>query len=194
MSRRTGIFVGLIERGLGSLKPGGTLAFICADRWTRNQCGRTLRQFVSDSEYSVALVLSTHSVDAFEEQVSAYAAITVTRTAEQGPAVVADANSAFGPDEASELPKWSTDPSGSHSSGRCRSRRGCRRPSTWSANRSPSPWRRRRAAVRSCSRWPSAGGGADEPTRSQPQRPAETRQGARRAISMAASAASSPTL
>ena len=76
MVGRADIYVGFYEKALRSLAPGGKLGFICADRWMRNQYGRLLRDFVSRS-YSVDTVITMHDVDAFEDQVAAYPAVTV---------------------------------------------------------------------------------------------------------------------
>ncbi len=102
MRGRGDIYVGFIERSLGMLKPGGKVGFICADRWMRNQYGAQLRELVS-SRYAVDCVWTMHDVDAFEEQVSAYPAITVLGNHPQGAAVVADTTAAFGPTSASAL-------------------------------------------------------------------------------------------
>ncbi|MGQ0716627.1 MAG: Eco57I restriction-modification methylase domain-containing protein [Pseudonocardiales bacterium] len=105
MGGRADIYVGFYEVGLRSLRPGGRLAFICADRWMRNQYGRRLRELVTH-RYSIELVLTMHDVHAFHERVSAYPAITIIRNAPQGQAVVADATQAFGPGEAEEFRAW----------------------------------------------------------------------------------------
>lgn len=102
MTGRSDIYVGFFEAALRSLRPGGRLGFICADRWMRNQYGRHLRQLVS-SQFAVELVLSMHDVDAFEEKVSAYPAITVIRRGKQGAAVVADTTARFGAADVDEV-------------------------------------------------------------------------------------------
>ncbi|MGC4886437.1 Eco57I restriction-modification methylase domain-containing protein [Micromonospora sp. DT227] len=102
MTGRSDLYVGFYERALRSLRVGGVLAFICADRWMRNQYGRQLREFVA-AGYSVDATISMHDVDAFEEQVSAYPAVTVLRRAQQGAAMVADTRRGFGPQDAPEL-------------------------------------------------------------------------------------------
>lgn len=107
MGGRADIYVGFYEVGLRSLKPGGRLGFICADRWMRNQYGRNLRELVARN-YSVDLVLTMHDVDAFHEQVSAYPAITIIRNAPQGPAIAADTTREFGPQQAEEFGIWTT--------------------------------------------------------------------------------------
>jgi adenine-specific DNA-methyltransferase len=105
MGGRADIYIGFYEVGLRSLKPGGRLGFICADRWMRNQYGQKLRELVS-RHFSVELILTMHDVDAFHEQVSAYPAITVIRNAAQGPAIVADAKQGFGCEQAQEFRTW----------------------------------------------------------------------------------------
>ncbi|MGH3735266.1 MAG: Eco57I restriction-modification methylase domain-containing protein [Micromonosporaceae bacterium] len=105
MGGRADIYIGFYEVGLLSLKPGGRLGFICADRWMRNQYGQRLRELVT-SRFSVDMVLTMHDVDAFHEPVSAYPAITIVRNAAQGPAIVADTTRTFGPPQADEFRTW----------------------------------------------------------------------------------------
>jgi adenine-specific DNA-methyltransferase len=103
MGGRADIYIGFYEHGLLALKPGGTLGFICADRWMRNSYGSRLRAMVA-SAWSMDAIVSMTEVDAFEEEVDAYPAITVLRrgTQRSGPLVV-DASPGFGPDGAREL-------------------------------------------------------------------------------------------
>ncbi|WP_239404454.1 Eco57I restriction-modification methylase domain-containing protein [Frankia sp. Cj3] len=105
MGGRADVYVGFYEVGLRILRPGGRLGFICADRWMRNQYGSRLRELVSRS-CNVEVVLTVHNVDAFVEQVSAYPAITIIQSAQQGTSVVADTTSSFGADEAALLRNW----------------------------------------------------------------------------------------
>ncbi len=107
MRGRSDIFVGFIELGLRLLRPGGALGFIVADRWMRNQYGAALRAFVAE-EFSVDAVLEMHDVDAFEDEVSAYPAITVIRRGEQAEPIIASANSRFDGAEADKLRAWVT--------------------------------------------------------------------------------------
>lgn len=109
MRGRSDIYVGFIERGLDLLKPDGTLGFICADRWMRNQYGADLRQFIAGS-YSVDTVIAMHDVDAFEDDVSAYPAIVVFRRAEQGPASVVHARQGLDESDATRITAWSKKP------------------------------------------------------------------------------------
>ncbi|MEV0581294.1 Eco57I restriction-modification methylase domain-containing protein [Nonomuraea sp. NPDC050310] len=105
MVGRADIYIGFFEAGLRSLRPGGRLGFICADRWMRNQYGRELRKLVSDG-YALDACVTMHDVDAFEEQVAAYPAVTILRRGEQGPAVVADTKREFDESAARELVGW----------------------------------------------------------------------------------------
>jgi hypothetical protein len=105
MRGRSDIFVGFIETGLRLLRADGVLGFIVADRWMHNQYGAGLRELVS-AEFAVDTVLSMHDVDAFEEPVSAYPAVTIIRRASQSTAVVATASKAFAAKDAVAFRKW----------------------------------------------------------------------------------------
>jgi len=91
MRGRADLYVAFFEAALCQLKTNGVCAFICADRWMRNQYGAELRELVT-SAYSVDVVLEMHNADAFHDEVDAYPAITVIRHRGQGPAVVASAD------------------------------------------------------------------------------------------------------
>lgn len=104
MRGRGDIYIGFIERALRLLKPGGKVAFICADRWMRNQYGAELRELVS-RDFAVEHVWTMHEVDAFDAQVSAYPAIAVLANHSQASAVVADTTAGFGPASAFALAK-----------------------------------------------------------------------------------------
>ncbi|HEX4771576.1 MAG TPA: Eco57I restriction-modification methylase domain-containing protein [Bryobacteraceae bacterium] len=93
MRGRADLYVAFFEAALRQLKEGGICAFICADRWMRNQYGSELREFVT-AGFSVDVVIEMHNADAFKEDVDAYPAITVIRRHNQGTTVVACA----GPD------------------------------------------------------------------------------------------------
>jgi adenine-specific DNA-methyltransferase len=93
MRGRADLYVAFFEAALHQLKEGGVCAFICADRWMRNQYGAELRNLVTSS-FAVDVVIEMHNADAFDDEVDAYPAITVIRRTIQGPTVVASA----GPD------------------------------------------------------------------------------------------------
>jgi adenine-specific DNA-methyltransferase len=90
MVGRADLYVAFFEAALRQLKPGGRCAFICADRWMRNQYGSELRQLVTNA-FSVDVVIEMHEANAFHEEVDAYPAITVIRRGPQGPVLVARA-------------------------------------------------------------------------------------------------------
>jgi len=89
MGGRADVYVGFYEHGIHALREAGALAFICADRWMRNAYGAKLRELIT-SGWSVDAVISMTGVDAFEEEVDAYPAITLIRRATQigGPVVI----------------------------------------------------------------------------------------------------------
>ncbi|MFC9883131.1 Eco57I restriction-modification methylase domain-containing protein [Streptomyces libani] len=111
MVGRADIYVGFYERALRSLTPDGALAFICADRWMRNQYGRELRHLVAD-QFSVDFVAIMHNVDAFEESVAAYPAVTVLRKRAQASVVAVETSKLFDAMQACELVSWTYE--GSH--------------------------------------------------------------------------------
>lgn len=104
MCGRGDIYVGFIERSLGILTPGGNVAFICADRWMRNQYGAALRKVIAN-HYAVEHIWTMHDADAFETRVSAYPAITVLSNKPQGAVTVADTTADFGAASAFALAK-----------------------------------------------------------------------------------------
>jgi hypothetical protein len=102
MQGRADVYVGFFQAGLQALRPGGVLAFICADRWMRNQYGRPLRRIV-EQHHAVEAVVTLHGSDAFDDKVAAYPAIVAIRSGTQGPALVADGTARFGPAGAASL-------------------------------------------------------------------------------------------
>jgi adenine-specific DNA-methyltransferase len=114
MGGRADVYIGFYEHGLRALRDGGALGFICADRWMRNAYGARLRALISE-EWAVETVISMTGVDAFEDEVDAYPAITVLRRESQaeGPLVV-EASPSFGPSEASEVGALAAEPGANH--------------------------------------------------------------------------------
>jgi hypothetical protein len=92
MRGRADLYVAFFEAGLQQLNPNGACAFICADRWMRNQYGAELRDLVTSS-YAVEAVVEMHNADAFLDDVDAYPAIVVLRRKRQDTAVVASIGS-----------------------------------------------------------------------------------------------------
>lgn len=105
MTMGTDIFVGFIEKGLRSLKPGGRLCFIVADRWQHNAYGRKLRKLISE-HYAVDAMFEMHGVDAFAAPVSAYPAITMVRNGEQGRVLYASAQAELDERGGARLKDW----------------------------------------------------------------------------------------
>jgi adenine-specific DNA-methyltransferase len=90
MYGRADLYVAFFEAALRQLKEGGTCAFICADRWMRNQYGAELRELIT-SAFAVDVVIEMHNADAFHDEVDAYPAITLIRRKKQGCTIVASA-------------------------------------------------------------------------------------------------------
>jgi len=90
MYGRADLYVAFFEAALRQLKQGGACAFICADRWMRNQYGAELRELIT-SAFAVDVVIEMHNADAFHDEVDAYPAITVIRRQKQGRTIVASA-------------------------------------------------------------------------------------------------------
>jgi hypothetical protein len=105
MGGRADLFIAFFEKGLRALKAGGTLGFICADRWMHNQYGGKLREMIA-ARFSVDATIVMHDVDAFEEEVSAYPAVSIIRRKPQGPALVAGTTARFGPEAATAIVRW----------------------------------------------------------------------------------------
>ena len=89
MGGRADVYVGFYEHALRALRDGGVLSFICADRWMRNAYGARLRAMVTEG-WAVDVLISMTGVDAFEDEVDAYPAVTVLRRGRQtrGPLVI----------------------------------------------------------------------------------------------------------
>lgn len=75
MTGRADLYVPFYEKSLSLLKSGGKLSFICADRWTKNTYGRSLRSLIS-KQYSLELYVDLYGVEAFGQDVMTYPAIT----------------------------------------------------------------------------------------------------------------------
>lgn len=90
MCGRADLYVAFFEAALRQLKSAGSCAFICANRWMRNQYGAELRELIT-SAFAVDIVIEMHNADAFYDEVDAYPAITVIRRQKQGRTIVASA-------------------------------------------------------------------------------------------------------
>ena len=86
---RADLYVPFIERSLALLADGGQLAFICADRWTKNKYGGPLRAMVSQN-YHLRAYVDMVGVPAFDSDVVAYPAITLIERTSGGATLVAE--------------------------------------------------------------------------------------------------------
>jgi methylase of polypeptide subunit release factors len=73
---RADLYVAFIQRGLQLLAPEGVLAFICANRFAKNQYGASLRRLIARS-YHVRHFVNLEHTQPFLQDVSAYPAIVV---------------------------------------------------------------------------------------------------------------------
>lgn len=80
---RADLYIPFIERCLTCLSPGGTLGFICADRWMKNKYGGPLRAMVA-RQYHLACYVDMVDTPAFHSEVIAYPAITIIRKEKPG--------------------------------------------------------------------------------------------------------------
>ncbi|MGH6647544.1 Eco57I restriction-modification methylase domain-containing protein [Aquabacterium sp.] len=73
---RADLYVPFIERSLRSLIKGGSLGFICADRWMKNRYGGPLRELVA-GDFHLKIHVDMTNTQAFHSDVIAYPAITI---------------------------------------------------------------------------------------------------------------------
>ncbi len=73
---RADLYVAFFEQGLNLLSGRGHLAYICANRFTKNLYGRALRQLIARN-YRVRYYLNLEHTQPFVSEVSAYPCITV---------------------------------------------------------------------------------------------------------------------
>jgi hypothetical protein len=73
---RADLYIPFIERSLRSLSAGGTLGFICADRWMKNRYGGPLRALVA-KDFHLKVYVDMTDTPAFHADVIAYPAITI---------------------------------------------------------------------------------------------------------------------
>jgi hypothetical protein len=76
MYDRADIYIPFIERSLSVLAKGGSLGFICADRWMKNRYGGPLRSLVAD-QFHLKIYVDMVDTPAFHSEVIAYPAITI---------------------------------------------------------------------------------------------------------------------
>lgn len=85
---RADLYVPFFERGLELLSERGVLAFICANRFTKNKYGEALRKLIAE-RYHVRCYVNLEHAQPFERDVSAYPAIFVLDRAAEGRTVAA---------------------------------------------------------------------------------------------------------
>ena len=85
---RADLYVPFIERSLNLLEPGGTLGFICADRWMKNRYGGPLRKLTADN-FHLKMYVDMVDTPAFHADVIAYPAITIIANEKPGKTRVA---------------------------------------------------------------------------------------------------------
>lgn len=73
---RADIYIPFIERSLSVLSNGGSLGFICADRWMKNRYGGPLRSLVAE-RFHLKVYVDMVDTPAFHSDVIAYPAITI---------------------------------------------------------------------------------------------------------------------
>ncbi len=76
MYDRADLYIPFIERSLLMLAEGGSLGFICADRWMKNRYGGPLRNLVSE-KFHLKIYVDMVDTPAFHREVIAYPAITI---------------------------------------------------------------------------------------------------------------------
>ncbi|KAF0164577.1 MAG: hypothetical protein FD157_2184, partial [Rhodocyclaceae bacterium] len=76
MYDRADLYIPFIERSLSALSKGGSLGFICADRWMKNRYGGPLRSLVAE-QFHLKIYVDMVDTPAFHSDVIAYPAITI---------------------------------------------------------------------------------------------------------------------
>lgn len=76
MYDRADIYIPFMERSLSALAEGGSLGFICADRWMKNRYGGPLRSLVA-KQFHLKVYVDMVDTPAFHSDVVAYPAITI---------------------------------------------------------------------------------------------------------------------
>ena len=76
MYDRADLYIPFIERSLSVLSKGGSLGFICADRWMKNRYGGPLRSLVAE-QFHLKIYVDMVDTPAFHSDVIAYPAITI---------------------------------------------------------------------------------------------------------------------
>lgn len=78
---RSDLYIPFFQKSLELLRSGGKVAFICSNRWLKNQYGGPLRRFINDNKFSVE-VIDLDGINAFTEKVTAYPSIIILSESE----------------------------------------------------------------------------------------------------------------
>lgn len=74
MTGRADLYIPFIQKSLELLKLNGQLGFICADRFTRNQYGREIRNYIYKF-FNMRFYIDLNEAKVFGDDVSAYPAV-----------------------------------------------------------------------------------------------------------------------
>lgn len=77
-THRSDLYIAFYEKGLSLLSEGGSLSFICSNRWLRNQYGKALREHIGQF-FAMEEIIDLEEACPFKENVIAYPAITTIR-------------------------------------------------------------------------------------------------------------------
>lgn len=105
MTKGCDLFIAFIQKGIDQLADEGNLTYICADRWLQNQYGKSLRRYLVDNSYSIDSLIRMHGVDAFDEEVDAYPAITKLSKS-GGKLRYVNCETAFSENDVESLERW----------------------------------------------------------------------------------------
>ena len=81
---RADLYILFFEKTLKLLNPGGRHCFICSNRWLKNEYGKKLRAWISQTFRLESIVSLEKATDAFQEDVLAYPAITLISNTRPG--------------------------------------------------------------------------------------------------------------
>ncbi len=100
------LYVSFFDKGIDVLKHGGTLCYICADRWLQNSYGKHLRVRVG-SVCDLESLVRMHGVNAFDDKVDAYPAVTlIRRRLPESPIRFVNCSPDFEPGDAKAVKAW----------------------------------------------------------------------------------------
>jgi Eco57I restriction-modification methylase len=89
MYGRADLYVPFIQRSLSALSKGGSLGFICSNRWMKNRYGGPLRRLIAE-QFNLKIYVDMVGTQAFCSNVNAYPAIMVISREAFGTTRIAD--------------------------------------------------------------------------------------------------------